>query len=159
MNTLAILEYGHQTLLKTIDGVAMEHWETPDVCGYWSIKEIVAHLASYEQWHADVMHSLLDDGEDTPTLDLMFASHEKFNDLEVPRRSASNPEEVLAEYKHIHGELMELASRFPEEQFSVNGTLPWYGEGYCLNDFLVFTSYGHKREHSAQVNVFKDTLG
>jgi hypothetical protein len=158
MNTLAILEYGHQTVLKTLDGVTRKHWGTPGVCGYWSIKEIVAHLASYEQLHTDVLHSLLNDGENTPTLDLMLASHEQFNDLEVPRRSASSPEGVLAEYNRIHGELMELADRFPEEQFSVNGILPWYGEEYCLNDFLVFSSYGHKREHSAQVNVFRDSL-
>ena len=158
MNTLDILEFGHRTLQNTLDGVPLEHWETPDVCGYWSIKEIVAHVASYEQWHVDVLHSLLDDGAATPTLDLMLASYKEFNEIEVPRRSSKTPEEVFADYESFHDQLMELAHKLPWDTFTANGSLPWYGEQYCLNDFLVFTNYGHKREHSAQVNVFNDTL-
>jgi hypothetical protein len=29
---------------------------------------------------------------------------------------------------------------------------------YSLDDYIVYSSYGHKREHGAQINVFKDTL-
>jgi hypothetical protein len=159
MNILDILEFGHRTLRTTLDGVAMQHWETPGVCGYWSIKEIAAHLASYEQWHVDVVHNLLDDGAATPILDLMLSSHNEFNAVEVPRRSVKTAEEVLADYENFHDQLMELVRELPKDTFTANGTLPWYGEQYCLDDFLVYTNYGHKREHSAQVNVFKDTLG
>jgi hypothetical protein len=38
------------------------------------------------------------------------------------------------------------------------GTLPWYGPEYALDDFIVYSYYGHKREHSAQINVFRDQL-
>lgn len=158
MNTLDILEYGHQTLKASLEGIANEAWETPGVCGYWSVKEIVAHLASFERWHIDVMHSLMEHGSATPTLDLMLSSRNEFNSIEVGRRSALSSADVLNEYETAHGELMALAQVLPGEIFARNGSLPWYGTQFCLNDFLVYTSYGHKREHSAQVNVFKDTL-
>ena len=29
---------------------------------------------------------------------------------------------------------------------------------YSLDDFLVYSYYGHKGEHGAQINVFKDVL-
>ncbi len=38
------------------------------------------------------------------------------------------------------------------------GTLPWYGMEYALDDFIVYTFYGHKREHSAQIAAFGDLL-
>ena len=43
-------------------------------------------------------------------------------------------------------------------QFRENGTLPWYGAEYSLDDFIVYTYYGHKREHAAQIAAFRDHL-
>jgi hypothetical protein len=39
-----------------------------------------------------------------------------------------------------------------------NGALPWYGAEYDLEDFIAYSFYGHKREHTAQINVFRDAL-
>ncbi|MDF1499006.1 MAG: hypothetical protein P1P76_00830 [Anaerolineales bacterium] len=42
MNTLDILEYGHQTLKRSLEGIANDEWETPGLCGCWCVKETVA---------------------------------------------------------------------------------------------------------------------
>jgi hypothetical protein len=49
MNAVDILKYGQLTVLRTLDGLPESAWETPGACGVWSVKEIIAHLASYEQ--------------------------------------------------------------------------------------------------------------
>lgn len=36
------------------------------------------------------------------------------------------------------------------------GRLPWYGMEYALDDYLVYQFYGHKREHAAQIQAFRD---
>ena len=33
------------------------------------------------------------------------------------------------------------------------GTIPWYGPQYSLDDMLVYTMYGHKREHGPQLDA------
>jgi hypothetical protein len=38
------------------------------------------------------------------------------------------------------------------------GLLAWYGAEYDLEDVVAYSQYGHKREHGAQVNVYKDTV-
>ena len=48
--------------------------------------------------------------------------------------------------------------KIPVEVLRRPGTLPWYGAQYALDDFIVYQYYGHKREHTAQINVFKDLL-
>lgn len=54
---------------------------------------------------------------------------------------------------------MALVAQIPAETARLTGTLPWYGAEYALDDFVVYTFYGHKREHSAQIAVFRDRSG
>jgi hypothetical protein len=156
MNVLDILKYGHGTVLKTIEDLPHDTWTTGGVCGYWSTKDIIAHLASYEHVLVEILSSMLDGGE-TPLLK-EFTAGAGFNDVEVGKRQHLTPEQVLAEYSDAQAETMTLAARLTPETWRENGTLPWYGAEYSLDDFIVYTFYGHKREHTAQINVFKDTL-
>jgi hypothetical protein len=53
---------------------------------------------------------------------------------------------------------VKLAKQISPEKWRENGTLPWYGMEYALDDYIVYTFYAHKREHAAQIGVFKDAL-
>ena len=66
--------------------------------------------------------------------------------------------EVLAEFNDAHAQVMSLATQISPELLRQTGTLPWYGMEYALDDFLVYTFYGHKREHSAHIAAFGDRL-
>lgn len=158
MNASDILFYGHQTVLRTIDGLAEEDWYTGGVCGVWSVREIISHLASYEKLLVDVLNSLLND-EPTPTLSRMMAhGPHTFNDLEVGDRQGQTMADALTEYCDTHAQTMTLIAQIPLETQRQKGVLSWYGDAYDLEDFLVYTYYGHKREHTAQIAVFRDNL-
>jgi uncharacterized protein (TIGR03083 family) len=157
MNTLDILRYGNRTLLAALEGLPHAEWDTPGVCGVWSAKDILAHLASYEHLLADVLGTFL--GRDAgPTWQGYAQSGAQFNDLEVDRRKGMTVPEVLAEYEAAHEQVMERAAQIPVATYRQNGTIPWYGPEYCLDDLIVYNSYGHKREHSAQIHVYRDQL-
>lgn len=156
MNARDVLKYGHQTVLRTLDGLPKTEWETPGVCGTWSVKDIIAHLASYEHLLVDVLSTFLDGGP-TPYLEKMGTLGPlQFNDDEVALRQDKTIADVLAEYNDIYAQTIALAARIPAETFRQNGTLPWYGPEYDLDDFVVYSYYAHKREHSAQIAVFCD---
>ena len=158
MNTIDVLKYGHQTVLRTLEGLPQSEWETPGVCGVWSVKDIIAHLASYEHMLVDVLNSFLEGGP-TPYLEKMGALGPLgFNDAEVAARQDKTIAEVLAEFNETHAQVMTLAARIPAETYRQNGALPWYGSEYDLDDFIAYTFYGHKREHSAQIAVFGDQV-
>jgi hypothetical protein len=156
MNAKDVLKYGHQTVLRTLEGVPQTEWETPGVCGIWSVKEIIAHLASYEHLLVEVLASFLGGGP-TPNLDKMGALGPLgFNDAEVASRQDKTIADLLAELNDTHAQTMALATRIPAETYRQNGTLPWYGSEYDLDDYIAYSFYGHKREHSAQIAVFGD---
>jgi len=81
-----------------------------------------------------------------------------FNDAEVAARRRKFPAEVWTEYTAACDRIRDMASQVAAEQWTRTGTLPWYGAEYALDDFVVYTFYGHKREHAAQIAVFLDGI-
>jgi len=157
MNAVDILKYGQQTVLQAIDGFPETAWETPGACGVWSVKDIIAHLASYERILVDILTTFTGGGS-TPVLNSYVELGRQFNDIEVSRRTAKTIQDVLAEFNDTHLQVMSLLVNIPSETRSISGTLPWYGREYALDDVLVYMYYGHKREHSAQIAAFRDRL-
>jgi DinB superfamily len=157
MNAVDILKYGHLTVIQTLDGFPESAWEFPGACGVWSVKDIIAHLASYEQVLVDILASFAGNGS-TRTLNSFIELGRQFNDFEVGRRKAKTVQEVLAEFHDTHTQVMSLLMNIPSEMLRQIGTLPWYGREYALDDVLVYMYYGHKREHSAQIAAFRDRL-
>jgi hypothetical protein len=158
MNTIDILGYGHQTFIHALEKIPESARETGGVCGVWSTRDILAHLTSYEHLLAEVLSTFLG-SEPTPHLDHMGqVGGEAFNDLQVEMRQAMSFDEILADYDQVHARTLSLARQIPAETFRQNGALPWYGDAYDLDDFIVYTNYAHKREHAAEINVFRDHL-
>jgi Mycothiol maleylpyruvate isomerase N-terminal domain len=155
MNADDVFRYGHLTVLRAVDGLPDADWETPGVCGVWSTKNVLAHLASYELASGDVFAMVLGEGE-TPTLDLMLSEGDTFNESQVDQRASWSVAETVEDYTHANERAAVLLSRIPLAQRRQPGLLPWYGAEYDLEDLLAYLSYGHKREHSAQIAVFRD---
>lgn len=153
-----VLKYGHYTVLGAVDGLDHAHWDTPNVCGVWSVRQIIAHLTSFEHVLVAVFNSLLEGPPSTPLLDSIQSDPQRFNDVQVAKRDHMSPQEVFDEYQQTQARTMTLMARITPDRRRETGILAWYGPEYDLEDFLAYAYYGHKREHCAQINVFRDTL-
>ncbi|MGH2543465.1 MAG: DinB family protein, partial [Ardenticatenaceae bacterium] len=123
MNAIDILKYGHLTVLETIEGLPEERWLVPGVCGIWSVKEIIAHLASFEQLLVEVLDGFLGGGT-TPVLDQLLAiGDEEFNTTQVGQRTALTVAETLGEYNDAHQQVMSRAVELPGDTLRQDGTL------------------------------------
>jgi hypothetical protein len=91
-------------------------------------------------------------------LDRFVNSHDQFNAEEVARRRGQSVAEIRAEYENASQRSIELMAQVPEDLRRKKGVLAWYGAEYDLEDFIVYLLYGHKREHSAHLSLFRDTL-
>lgn len=158
MNTRDTLKSGHQTVLNAVEDLPEVTWEQPGACGDWSVKHIIAHLASFEATLVDILRQVTQENAATPTLDRFFADPGGFNEKEVQARWAQSAAVILSEYNTHYVEVMRLIEQIPVAQQRQNGLLAWYGEAYDLEDFIVYTYYGHKREHSAQILLQRDRL-
>ena len=157
MNALDILQYGNLTFLKTVQAVPLADREVAGVCGHWSVKDIIAHLASFEVLLTEVFLFLLN-GSSIPTLDQWQANPAAFNEHQVRLRRENSTKEVLTEYVTTFDRVMALATRISADTWQQSGILPWHGGQYSLDDFIVYQYYGHKREHSAEIAIFLNRI-
>ena len=158
MNMIDVMRSGHQTVVKTVDGLEPERWQAPPVVGVWSTKHVIAHLSSFEAMLIDVLTSIADDDAPTPVLDALRAGPAQFNTDQVAMRDHLSPDEALREYQTNFAEALALARALPDHVRRRNGLLEWYGSEYDLEDFIAYTFYGHKREHAAQIVLFRKSL-
>ncbi len=156
MNTHDVLMYGHKTIQDTMGNIPTRAWEQPRVCGAWTAKDVLAHLASYEAVLVELLSSWLGDRGPTPALDRFKQFDQALNDREVEDRRRSTVTQIMDEFNTAHAQALDMIKRIPAERLPLNRTLPWYGDRYSLNDFLVYTFYGHKREHAAQFAILLD---
>ena len=59
MNLDDVLKYGHQTVMNSIKGLDESDCLVGGVCGHWSVRDILAHLASDELLLLDAMNMVL----------------------------------------------------------------------------------------------------
>jgi hypothetical protein len=154
MNALDILDYGHRDTLAVFDGLSGDDWNRPGVTSSWSPKDVLAHLTSFELVLEDVMKSALGRGP-TPMLESFTRQHASFNEDQVAARRGRSPAAILEEYGAAHARVMALARELGPDRLREIGTIPWYGETYALDDFVVYANYSHKREHCAQLKLFR----
>jgi len=147
-----MMMYGQRTIDGLIDRLRPDDWSTIAL-GVWTSKDVVAHLGAFEVRFAEVMALFADE---TPTTNLRSAPSSTFNDEQAAIRRDWPVEQVVAELRDAHRLVMALAARLPAETWSAVGTIPWYGPQYSLDEMLVYTMYGHKREHGPQLEHVLD---
>ena len=157
MHAVDVLRYGHLTVMRAIENLPDDDWLTPNVCGVWSVKEIIAHLASFERVLVEALRAARGEPLGRYLTDLT-RDGQLFNETQVAMRIGYSVAETLAEYEETHAETMALAATLPPSLYFNTGFMPAYGMEYDLEEFIVYTFYGHKREHSAQIAVFRDLI-
>lgn len=154
MNARDILFYGNRTLQEGIERVPPSERNTPGLIGWWSAREALAHLAIFEAGLVQILEAFL--GGPEPTL--MANMDSSKNDELVAGKKGMTFDDLLAAYNADHARSLELIEKIPPEKLREVGAIPWYGPEYSLDDFLVYTFYGHKREHTARFEAFGDML-
>lgn len=157
MNTKEMLQSGHHFIVNAIEALPEADWYLPGVTGEWSLKDLIAHLASFELVLNESLKALIDNAP-APTAHREAADPQAFNETEVARRKGRSARTVWGEYEGTHIANLRLVERVPDESMHVRGSPEWIGEAHDLEDFIAQKILGHKREHGAQIQIFKDQL-
>ncbi|MBA2719305.1 MAG: maleylpyruvate isomerase N-terminal domain-containing protein [Chloroflexi bacterium] len=152
MNAIDLLRYGQKTIDELVDRLRPDDW-TALALGTWTAKDVVGHLGAFEVRFAELLAVFV--GEE-PATNLRAESPATFNDDQAAIRTGWSIADVLLELRDAHRATLVLAARIPAEKWREVGTIPWYGPEYSLDDLLVYSMYGHKREHGPQLEAVLD---
>jgi uncharacterized damage-inducible protein DinB len=153
MNAIDVLTWGQRTVSRAIARLEPEDWAAPGALGVWTAKDIVGHLGAFEVRFVEVLSAFAGVPYE-PSLTL--ADPATFNDDQAAIRADRSVEAIVDELNDAHARVMELARLIPAERWREVGTIDWYGPEYSLDDLVVYQMYGHKREHTAQLEAVID---
>lgn len=153
MDAVTVLDESHALLLQSVDDLPEAEWGIAGVCGEWSVREIVAHLTSYERLLLDVMRSLQGQ-EPTSYMRIFRDNGEAFNSFAVDSRKYMTAQQILNEYQEAQAKTTSLLALIPPEQRRCTGTLSWLNADCCLADFINMMCE-HSAEHHDQIIKFR----
>jgi uncharacterized protein (TIGR03083 family) len=155
VNPVDVLRYGQADLDGLIDRFRPDDWEAIAL-GVWTTKDLIGHLGAFEVRFADILALFLGESPDT---DLTRKDPATFNDDQAAVRRDWSVDAVVSELREGSRRVADRAARVSPERWTEVGTIPWYGPQYSLDDLLVYSMYGHKREHCPQLEAVLDRSG
>jgi uncharacterized damage-inducible protein DinB len=153
MNLPDILFYSQKLVTDSAGNISDEFLMKPGACGEWSVKDILAHITSYEFLLLDVF-KFVKHQKDTPYLHQLNTEYKNFNTLQVNAYKNKSKKNLLQEFMQAYDGVLEQLKNFTPSELRKSGTIPWYGTQYSLDDFVVYANYAHFVEHTTQIKLF-----
>ena len=140
--TLARLAESRRALHQAIEGLNEEEMTRIQVEGVWTIKDVLGHLASWEETCLEPFRRYADGG---PFEVQVIEDYLAWNDEQAARKRNFPLDVILNELATIRQGLAEAASRLPGRQWEQRVPFSWGGEGTIAEVLDVF--YRHELEH------------
>jgi hypothetical protein len=119
----------------------------PGVTGTWSIKDIIAHVTSWEEESLTHVPLILA-GEKPPRYSVTYGGIDAFNAQTTEQKRNLPLSEVLRQRDDTHRRLIEFIHRVPEDQF-IRETR--------FRRRLRLDTYSHYPRHTEAIRMSKDT--
>lgn len=159
------MKAGREEWEEYISRFSTEQLEAPIAEGKWSMKQVIAHIAGYEEYAAAMIKDTIEKSEENTlrlddkyqlVLEEMRASnpelpesihetdHNLLNAIFVESRKSFSPSETIANEKKAYNKLLKQVESAPEKELTAT---PKSLMGKSLIDILPNQCYGHYKMH------------
>ena len=153
MSTMTdLFESLHQeraALLDAIKDLPDDFLERKGVVGEWSIKNLLAHLVSWEQAVTDFLPERVATGVRPAIFALISDDEDGWNAREVAAREHLTPREQLDEFEQSRQALLQVLRGLGEEMLSRDH--PWKEWEGTVAAYVLDSVGGHEDEHREAV--------
>lgn len=149
-----------QQLLKKIDrewtafvssytGLSDAQLATPGVVENWSVKDILAHVTTWEQEALKYLPVILA-GDKTPRYSAMYGGIDAFNAQMTQQKRGLSLAEVQRQLDDTHRKLIDYVQTVPDENFAQENR---------FRRRLRFDTYRHYPEHTHMIQDWRQKSG
>ncbi len=129
-NMLKKLNTERRRLEQNLAELTAQEMLIPGVVGVWSVKDVLAHLADWEEhmltWMAAARRG---EAVETPEPGLTWKQLDIFNERVYQAHRNQPLEEVLAYFHDIHRQFMHLVDEMPEDEMLTPSRHAFTGKG------------------------------
>jgi uncharacterized damage-inducible protein DinB len=148
--TLAKLAESRQTLHQAIEGLSEEEMTQVQVEGVWTIKDVLGHIASWEETCLEPLRRYADGG---PFEVEVIEDYMAWNDEQAARKRDVPLDVILGELAAVRQELVAAASRLSARQWKQRVPFSWGGQGTIAEVLDVF--YRHELGHVRSIQRWR----
>jgi len=137
------IQVQRRQLEKNLAGISSANKVLPGVCGEWSIKDILAHLAAWEQlflgWYQAGLRG------ETPQIPAPGITEKNFHQLNqqiFEKNRILSLEDVEAEFTASYQQILALVQKLPEDDIFLPGRYAWTGK-HRLADYIAPNTCSH----------------
>lgn len=146
---------GLDALMAQLDDKQMSE---PKLDGGRSVKDILAHIAVWEQrcarWFETTLQGVI---PERPEPGFTWEQMDKLNERDFLIAQHLSLQEVLANSRRSYQQLLDLVKSLPEEDFGENHRFSWW-EGKPISLVIAANSSEHYREHVEQIQAWLTTI-
>ena len=146
-----------QRLLKRLDtcwrafkdsyvGLSDSAMLTPGVTGAWSVRDIIAHVTTWEEEALKHLPLVLM-GKQPPRYSVTYGGIDAFNARTTEQKKKLSLLEVLRSQEDVHHQLIELIEGVPEDQL---------GGDTRFRHRLRLDTYGHYPKHAEAIKKWRE---
>lgn len=154
---LQAINQAHADLLATLADIPDEVSVTRPVIDWWTLKDLLGHLAMWEQVAIKFIADYRQDG-----LPKMLglndeAAVDAYNKREAALRRDWSLARMRAEFDAAHRDLVAAVESLSDAELSAPLTAPW-GKDATLERLIAVNSYEHVVEHTEQIKKWRAGL-
>lgn len=154
---LADLRAARERLLSAIEGLSDDDMLRVGAVGIWSVKDVLAHLVS---WEAELVTALarLPQSAGRPPQIVEIEDIDEWN-AEQYRINAPRPlAAVLEDFHGVHKHLLEAVAALDNRTLDDNRRFPWM-EGEPLSYLILENAAWHEEEHAEDIRAWREQEG
>jgi uncharacterized protein (TIGR03083 family) len=140
------IENAWQEFTAALAGIPDEQWQQPNAVGEWSLKDILGHIASWENEALKYIPVILE-GKRLPRYKDMYGGIDTFNAMTVTENRRLTLAEARQRSTQTHQRLLDYLQSLPDEYF-VSGSR-------VLRRILLDT-YGHYPYHTKAIREWRE---
>jgi uncharacterized damage-inducible protein DinB len=148
--TLARLAESRQALHQAIEGLSEEEMTQAQVEGMWTIKDVLGHIASWEETCLEPLRRYADGG---PFEVQVIEDYLTWNDEQAARKRDVPLDAILDQLASIRQGLVAATSRLSARQWKQRVPFSWGGQGTIAEVLDVF--YRHELGHVRSIQQWQ----
>lgn len=151
------LRAARQTLLAAIDGLPEEAMYQPGAAGYWSVKDVLAHLVAWEAELVTALSRKLSPRYKNAPSVVKIDEIDEWND-EQYHLNAQKPLQVIVDDFHgVHKHLLLAVEDLDETTLTDPLRFEWM-EGEPLSYLVKEIAIWHEEEHAEDIQQWRASL-
>jgi len=143
------LETAWCEFLDALAGLSEEQLLEPDVTGNWSVRDIVAHVTTWEEEALKHLPFILKGGT-PPRYSTTYGGIDVFNAQMTQEKKDLPVKEVFRQMNDVHSRLISLLSHLPESEL---------GSKTRFRHRLRLDTYGHYPKHTRAIRKWREKKG